>query len=120
MNIDIHFHLSLAWLPVLAYFSIVLFYILYIFAINVYRDWDTLAGWVKVNTFVPVLVMMVYDVLQQLTLFTVLFWDWPKEGTVTQRLSRYKSDSWPDGKRKKAAYAICNQALNPFDKEGHC
>ena len=120
MNIDIHFHLSLYWLPIIAYFSIQVFYVLYIAAISVYRDWDELAGWVQANAFFPVALMLIYDFCQQVTLFSLLFWDWPREGTVTQRLARYRSEAWPPGRRKRVATAICTQALNPFDKKGHC
>ena len=129
MNIDLHFHLSLYWLPIIAYFSVQVFYVLYIAAISVYRDWDELADWVRANAAFPVSVMLIYDFCQQMTLFTLAFWDLPqgtwrfwqwKEFTVTQRLARYRSEAWPPGWRKRVATAICTQALNPFDKRGHC
>ena len=120
MNIDIHFTLPWWALPFLLHAFIAVFYTLYIAAINIYRDWDTLALWVKINSIEIVFTMMVLDVLTQLTLATVLFFDWPQEGTVTQRLSRYKSDAWPAGRRKDIAITVCRDALNPFDVKGHC
>lgn len=120
MNIDIHFTLPLWTLPLLLHIFLAVFYTLYIAAINIYRDWDTLALWVKINSIEIVVTMMVLDVIAQLTLATVLFLDFPREGTVTQRLSRYKSPTTPPGLRKDIATVICRDALNPFDVKGHC
>ena len=102
----------------LVYAALVAFYVLYIAAIQIYNEWPALAPWVKVLAIWPVAAMLLVDVVMQFTLFTLLFWDTPKEPLVTQRLTRYRSG--PDGWRKRVAVAICEQALNPFDDKGHC
>jgi hypothetical protein len=100
------------------YGALLAFYVLYIAAINIYRDWDSLTPWVQAFAFAPVVVMLIVDMAMQVTLFTLLFLDLPKEGLVTQRLTRYRKG--PDGWRKTVAVAICEHMLNPFDVKGHC
>jgi glucan phosphoethanolaminetransferase (alkaline phosphatase superfamily) len=103
----------------LVYASLLVFYVLYIAAINIYRDWDSLAGWVQIVSFAPLVVMIIVDMLMNFTLFSILFFDPPDEATVTQRLARYRAG--PDSWRKKVAETICEQALNPFDPtRRHC
>lgn len=65
----------------------------------------------------PILVVgYCLDVFYNVLLFMLLFWDIPKELTITQRLRRYKAG--PDGKRKKLAMLIANIFLNPFVRGG--
>lgn len=101
------------------YTALLVFYTLYIAAINIYYDWDKLTGWVQVLAFSPLVIMLMLDMVMNLTLFTFLFFDFPREGMVTQRLARYRDGA--DGWRKTVATAICTQALNPFDPtRKHC
>lgn len=102
----------------LVYAALLVFYVLYIAAINIYSDWEYLAWWVQAIVWTPVVVMVMVDIAMQLTLITLLFWDWPKESMVTKRLARYRRG--PDGWRKSVAVAICEKMLNPFDVKGHC
>lgn len=111
--------MKLLYIPLAVYVALLVFYVLYIAAINIYRDWGTLSGWVQLFAFAPVVIMVVLDMLMQFTLVTILFWDWPREGMVTQRLARYQSPATAPGWRKTIATAICTQALNPFDPQKH-
>lgn len=105
-------------LALIVYASLLVFYVLYIAAINIYRDWDTLAPWVQAVAFAPLVIMVMVDMVMQLTLATLVFLDWPREFMVTQRLARYRTTT---GWRKTVADAICTQALNPFDPtRKHC
>lgn len=101
------------------YIALLVFYILYIAAINIYRDWDTLSAWVQFVAFTPLVLMIILDTVMNFTIFTLLFLDVPEEMLVTQRLERYRKGA--DGWRKTAADKICTQALNPFDPtRQHC
>lgn len=99
------------------YAALLVFYVLYIAAINIYRDWDSLAPWVQAVAFAPLVLMVIADIAMNCTLFMVAFCDVPREGMVTQRLARYRAG--PDGWRKTVATRICTQALNPFDPTRH-
>lgn len=64
----------------------------------------------------PVLIVgAVLDMLVNLTYFTVIYWDIPKEWLLTQRTERLKSAS---GYRGKLANLLC-KLLNHF-QAGHC
>lgn len=59
------------------------------------------------------------DFTMNLTLFSLIFLELPKEWLVTKRMQRYIKDG--EGWRAKLAKFICNQLLNPFDSSGsHC
>ena len=59
------------------------------------------------------------DLIMNLTLFTVIFMDFPREVLVTKRLKRYIKSYV--GWRLKLASWICSNLLNPFDKNNnHC
>jgi hypothetical protein len=115
---------------VCVYFSLVIFYVCYIAAVNLYYAWKTLAVWVQVFAAIPMVVFLALDAAMQLTVFTAIFLDLPsgtwkvwlwREHLVTQRLARYRSEGWPTGPRKQMATAVCEQALNPFDPtKKHC
>lgn len=58
------------------------------------------------------------DVASNLTIFTVIFFEFPRELLVTTRLKRYMSQT---GWRWKAASFICEKMLDPMDPTGdHC
>ena len=97
----------------------IVFYTLYIAAINMYHDWASIATWVKVLTW-PILVSMItVDFIANVTLFTFAFLDLPRELLVTKRLERYRTDAYNGTRRQKVAVVICTQALNPFDPTRH-
>jgi len=101
------------------YAALQIFYILYLAAINCVAHQDSVKGsaWLLVGP--TVLVMVVVDLLMNITLATLLFVDWPRELLVTSRLKRYKAGQ--DGLRKSVATWVCESFLNPFapDKK-HC
>lgn len=106
-------------IALLIYAALLVFYVLYIATINIYRDWDSLSVWVQACAFAPLALMIVLDMAMNFTLFSLFFLDPPKDAMVTQRLARYRAG--PDGWRKTVATAICTQALNPFDPtRKHC
>ena len=48
---------------------------------------------------------------------TILFADLPREATLSQRFTRYKTDtSW----RSPIAHWLCSNLLDPFELGGHC
>jgi len=97
--------------------SVVGFYYLYLGAINVWENrHDT--SWKVLVVSAPLLVTMITtDVLMQMTLATLVFWDLPREWTVTSRLARYRDTG--TGWRQRWATLICTNALNPFDPTKH-
>lgn len=100
--------------------SMTVFYTLYIAAINLFRDWGSMPLWIRVASAPILIVMVLTDFLAQITLFTLFFFDLPKEFMVTQRLERYRLDSEYKGTwRERIATVICTQALNPFDPTRH-
>jgi hypothetical protein len=108
-------------IALMGYASLLVFYVLYIAAVNIYRDWDTLAGWLQAVLFFPMALFVIFDIVANLIAATVVFWDFPREAMVTQRLARYRGDAWPAGRRKTVATVLCTQALNPFDPtKKHC
>ena len=103
-----------------AYLFMLVFYTLYIAAINIFRDWDALPNWVKVLIWpIPLVMIGFFDIPFNLIAATVLFLDLPMEFTFTDRMIRYRSDKYPAGIRKTVATTICTQALNPFDPTKH-
>lgn len=101
--------------------GLVVFYLSYIAAINIYYDWQGLATWVQVGLALPMLAFVLLDFTANMTLATIIFWDLPAEFLVTQRFMRYRSPTTGPGYRKTVATVICTQALNPFDPtRKHC
>lgn len=66
---------------------------------------------------IPLIVFgAVLDCLMNLTVASVVFWEIPKEWTVSQRVSRWEKK---EGVRRVIAVWICQNLLNLFDP-GHC
>lgn len=111
-------HLLLSALSIWA--VLLIFYLWYIASIQLYKNWSSLATWVKVCTALSVICFVIFDWLMQHSLVALIFFDWPRDTLVTQRLERYRdgdADSW----RGRVATLICTQALNPFDPtKNHC
>lgn len=59
---------------------------------------------------------LVIDVICQITIFTVICLDLPREPTVSQRLTRYKN--FDKGWRRKFALWFAHNFLDPFDRRG--
>lgn len=63
-----------------------------------------------------VVVAWVYDMLHNVTIFAVIFWEVPKEWTVTERLKRYVTlNTWRGSLARWTGLTI----LNPFDHTGN-
>lgn len=99
----------------------ILFWVLYLAAVNLWAARDGL-HWAVVLAALPVIgVMLAIDAAFNLTLATLLFWDRPRELLVTQRLLRYRQPARLPDRRTVVADFICDKALNPFDRSGrHC
>jgi hypothetical protein len=63
------------------------------------------------------LVFWPLDVLINLTLLTLVFAEWPRELTITQRLGRHHATS--TGWRHALARWLGAELLDPFDADGH-
>jgi len=110
---------TLYLLPIAAWISIVVFYYLYLGAINVYENRAGVHWAVLLVSSPLLLVMLAFDFVMQMTLATLIFWDRPRELLVTARLKRYRltRTDW----REHWAKQICTHALNPFDPtKKHC
>lgn len=57
------------------------------------------------------------DVLVNLTVFSILFLEWPREWLVTQRLQRHVRTG--QGRRQRLARWVCAEFLDKFDPGGH-
>lgn len=88
----------------------------YVLAMHVIAKWDSLTLASKVLGAPPALLAYLLDVLLNWTLLIVLFWDWPRERTITHRLHRYQLTP---GHRARVAAWVCKNLLNPFDPD-HC
>jgi hypothetical protein len=98
-------------------YSIVALYILwmgYVFTMHIRAQWDTLHWSAKLLGGPPAMFSYFLDVVINLTLASVLFFDLPREATLTQRLHRYRT-----GWRNRVARFVCERLLNPFDAN-HC
>lgn len=66
------------------------------------------------------LIGLICDVLYNLTLGSILFLQFPREWTLSQRMKRIHKGN-RRGYRYKLARYICEQVLNPHDPSGnHC
>jgi hypothetical protein len=97
------------------------FWALFVFMMGVYRA--HLLGRLKGLSLVmasPFLaVAFIVDFVMQITVFTVVFAELPRDWLVTHRLRRYMRAN--HGWRKKWANSLCKHLLDPFDPTGaHC
>jgi len=94
-----------------------LFFIMYVASMNIIKahDENKLNGvlWVLCLPFVAI--SLVIDVLNNITLFSLIFWEIPKELTVTARLKRHYRQKTIRG---RLASWIGDVLLNPFDHTG--
>ena len=97
------------------------FYGLYVLVMGVYRahlsgnlkwyHYCLLGPWVAVGFSV--------DVVCNITLAAITFWEIPKEWLVTTRLTRYRAKGTPE--QQSIAAFICEDLLDLFDPTGdHC
>lgn len=86
------------------------------------RDTNKLTPAIKVMGYPAFAVGWLVDLVLNLIVCTLLFWDLPREWMITSRLQRYKYDPrWAGGKRAAVASWMCSQMLDPMDPSGcHC
>lgn len=96
------------------------FYVFYLACMSLVRGYKagtlTLAS--KVMGYPIIAAGLVIDVFMNVFVFSWLFFEWPKEWLVTQRLKRHIGQPTM---RAKIACFICDKILSPFDATGnHC
>jgi hypothetical protein len=99
------------------------FWALFIFMMGVYRAFlkKRLKGLSLILSIPFLVVAFLVDFLMQMTVFSVLFWDWPKHWLVTHRLRFYKKTLPKTTRRYRFADYLCKHLLDPFDPTGeHC
>ena len=99
------------------------FWCLYVFTMGLYRAFllGRLKGLSLVLSAPVVAVAFAIDLLMQITLFAVVFLDWPRDWLVTHRLRRYMRELPPEHWRHRWASYLCHHLLDPFDPTGaHC
>ena len=102
--------------------SVYVFWLLYLGACALYRakKEKVLSKSALVISLPIILSVVIIDFLMNYSLFTLFFWELPKEALVTDRLTRHIKEINPSW-RKTLATWICNNLLNPFDPSGtHC
>ena len=108
------------WSPYLL-LGLWLFWNLYVYTMGLYRAFllKRLKGLSLVMASPVVFVAFVLDFIAQMTVFSILFLDIPRDWLVTNRLRRYMTG--PGGWRKRLADYLCHHLLDPFDPTGaHC
>lgn len=99
------------------------FWLLYVFTMGLYRAFLTgrLKGLSLLLCAPVVTVAAIFDVLMQITVFTVVFAELPRDWLVTYRLRRYLRELPADHWRRRWADYLCHHLLDPFDPTGaHC
>ena len=82
------------------------------------RDRGELVGFVRYPSYLVLAVGLAWDFFVNVTVCTLMFFELPREKTVTSRLKRHiNSEGW----RSTVAAWICLNLLNRFDPSGnHC
>jgi hypothetical protein len=86
----------------------------YVLTMHIVYRWKDLPLASRILGAPAALLAYALDVLLNWTVCTVVFFDLPREKTITERLHRYR-----DGWRGRVARWVCGHLLNPFDPE-HC
>jgi hypothetical protein len=110
----------MTWEPALILAYLWVFWGMYVLVMGLYRAYldNRLSRAAKVLGFPYLAFGYVMDVSCNLTIATVVFLELPREGLVTQRLTRLQRSS---GWRQKVAFWVCTKLLDPFDPSGkHC
>jgi len=97
-----------------------LFFLLYVACMNMIKAHKEkkVTGVLWLLCLPAVAIGLIVDFLHQITIFNVVFWDVPRDPTVTGRLKRHIADP---GYRGKLARYLCVNVLSPFDHTGnHC
>lgn len=108
------------FLTILLYFYIS--WILYVIIMGSYRAHlsERLSGFNKYMAIPLVLLGVLFDIVGNILIATILFLDIPRELLFTDRLKRYKNIEGT-ALRKRIALYICDSILDPFDpRNNHC
>lgn len=95
-------------------FSLV-FWILFVSIMTLYKRRKQLIAGFLFYTLLPIGFMI--DVVYNVTLGSLIFWELPHELTLSQRMTRHIKED--DGWRKKVATWICSKLVEPWDYN-HC
>ena len=99
------------------------FWLLYVFTMGLYRAFllRRLRGLSLLLCAPVVVVAFAVDLVMQLTVFTVVFREAPRDWLVTHRLRRYLRELPATHWRRRWADYLCKHLLDPFDPTGaHC
>jgi hypothetical protein len=102
------------------YLSLLGFYTLYLAIMSLYRGYldNTLPVASKVLGYPILAIGLAVDVVMNITLFSIIFAEIPKQWLVTTRLKKHIKKS---GYRGWLARFICHNLLSPFDPTNdHC
>ena len=94
------------------------FYFAFLAVMKLKSDWDNLPIEMKVLVSPGVIVAIAMDISINI-LVSIVFFELPKEWTLTARLSRYKSGT-AGATRQKVAVYLCTTFLDPAEFGGHC
>lgn len=97
------------------------FWAVYVLVMGIYRAHlaKRLKGAARVMAVPLVIVGYAMDILANITVACVIFFDVPREWLVTSRLKRYIESG--QGWRARLAVAVCDGLLDMFDpNENHC
>lgn len=96
------------------------FYVFYLACMSLYRGYiaDTLTPISKLLGYPILAVGLLIDIFMNVFVFTLVFFELPKEWLVTSRLKRHINQHTM---RAKLSQFLCSQLLSPFDPTGnHC
>lgn len=96
---------------------IYLLWLLFVVVMALKEKWHQLPLAIRILAIPAAMVGYVLDITFNLTMATILFLDFPKEFTFSQRLSRYLATG---GRRRLVAKWVCSNLLDPLETGGHC
>lgn len=122
MNVELYFSHALDTF-IYTVFFLYTFFALYVLVMGIYRA--HLDGTLTKGGYIiggPWVVLgAVVDFVANMTIFSVLFLEFPQEALVTSRLQRHLKETDPDHWRYKISKTICTKLLDYFDPRGrHC
>lgn len=102
------------------YLFVLVCWALYLSVMQLRRVRDSLHPVAKANAHVLLFIGLLFDLVLNVVIGSILFWDVPREWTLTKRLKRCHIEfagTW----RVSIARWICAHLLNQFDSTGdHC
>lgn len=92
-------------------------WVLFLAVMALRHAWPGLPAFTRALAVPAVAVAILLDIAFNIAA-SMVFMDFPREATFSQRMSRYKRDD--AGWRCRAARWVCANLLDPFDIGGHC